>query len=432
MKIITDWILNETINNTALQSAKDIKSILDVHKFAYLPFECRTMKTSTSIYAIHLSSLKRLLFITSKKAIEGVRFEIERVRNHVQTIDNKTFDLQIDVINYESVHKILGNSYDCKILDECHRINANPRPYMSKRVKLLTSLRLDIPTILMSGTPDSEGSGLRFWQCKLCKFSPLFNMKWKYWVENYINVKHFKGSDGRLRSEYKQGKTSKIDELMKDVILRKSQIDAGICTVNKEITTMYYDFPNNLINVYNAINNNNISIINGFEVTAETSVSKLNKLHQLTGGTIIHDTGEAVLLSYSKIRQLIEQSNNFLQFAIVYNFKAELTLIMQYLDKIGYKYTTDLELFNTGDYRVFLGQQRAICEGVNLSIADALILYSFNYSATTYLQVIERLTNINRIKPIIIKVMLSKQGLIDNRIYSKLIKKQSFTGYHYA
>ena len=96
--------------------------VIAEHGFVYLAMEVRTGKTLTSLGIAKEMGVKRVLFITKKKAISSIEADYQMLRPR----------FSLDVINYESLHKIEG-SFDLVVLDEAHSMGAFPKP--SKRAK---------------------------------------------------------------------------------------------------------------------------------------------------------------------------------------------------------------------------------------------------------------------------------------------------------
>ena len=113
----------------------------------YLAMEVRTGKTLTSLGICQKIKAQRVLFITKKKAISSIVSDYKLLKP----------SFELEVINYESVHKIgLGFYPDVIIADEAHSLGAFATP--SKRAK---QLKNDLAIwksklILMSGTPTPE------------------------------------------------------------------------------------------------------------------------------------------------------------------------------------------------------------------------------------------------------------------------------------
>ncbi len=116
-------------------------------KFLYLSMEVRTGKTLTSLGIINkMMSVNNVLFITKKKAISSIEKDYELL--------NPSYSIQ--VINYESLHKVEPKGWDAIVCDEAHGMGAFPKP--SKRAKQVRDLirKNNCYVILLSGTATPE------------------------------------------------------------------------------------------------------------------------------------------------------------------------------------------------------------------------------------------------------------------------------------
>jgi hypothetical protein len=423
---------------TVIKSGTELYERMNKDQFAYVVFECRTMKTTTAFYSAKLANRKQVLFITSASAIKFIKSD------YIKFGFDKYFNLTL--ISYDSLHKLdLAIKYDYKIIDEFHKICADPKPRPSKRVQKLLKIPADIPTILMSATPDTEGAGVVYWQCQMCAYAPFYQMKWRNWVDNYINVKEINTGKFIVKS-YKNGISAKIDPIINKYKMTKTQSQAGFKRASKTFRTLkstFNDKQQQLCNLLNkstrktlmSVKNGSVILFqDGSSVTIKTVASRNNKLHQISGGTIIVQNADGEqgykLLSNNKIQSIVDDVNlhNFNKVVIVYVYQAELTLIQDFLQQ---DFTTDIEDFRQSNVKYLIRQQTSIDTGVDLHIANAMYLYSFNYSATTYLQVLERICHADKSEENRIIICLSDDG-IDNYIYNKcLTQKKSFTGRHY-
>ena len=127
--------------------------IIKRHRFLYLAMEVRTGKTLTSLGICHklldCSQDKKpnLLFITKKKAISSIEYDINLLNPGYHT----------HVINYESMHKLPVILWDAVIIDEAHGLGAFPKPSKrAKDIKELLRISRNAIVILMSGTPTPE------------------------------------------------------------------------------------------------------------------------------------------------------------------------------------------------------------------------------------------------------------------------------------
>ena len=91
--------------------------------------EVRTGKTLTAFGICNrLVSVRNVLFVTKKKAISSIL--------HDYSLHSHSFNLE--VINYESLHKIPKKKWDVIIIDEAHSLGAFPKK--NKRCKDLSTL----------------------------------------------------------------------------------------------------------------------------------------------------------------------------------------------------------------------------------------------------------------------------------------------------
>ena len=111
---------------------------------------------------------------------------------------------------------------------------------------------------------------------------------------------------------------------------------------------------------------------------------------------------------------------------VLCNYIKERELLLTNLSKS----TDDVQKFKYEDYQYFVGHIKTFSEGVDFSYADSMIIYSLNFSATTYLQSRERLENKERTKPILVHYLFTKDSL-DEYIYKAVTSKMNFTSKYY-
>ena len=110
-----------------IEISDNAAKILREKKIVYLAMQVRTGKTLTSLATAYKYGASKVLFVTKKKAISDI----------IDQFHQAGFDIEIKVVNYESLHKHDGD-YDLVILDEAHGLGAFPKP--SLRVKELPRL----------------------------------------------------------------------------------------------------------------------------------------------------------------------------------------------------------------------------------------------------------------------------------------------------
>lgn len=148
------------------------------------------------------------------------------------------------------------------------------------------------------------------------------------------------------------------------------------------------------------------------------------KLHQLYSGTIKFESGNHMVVDYSKAHFIKEKFKEN-KIAIFYKFKAELEALKIVFDN---HLTTDLKEFKETDKNIAL-QIVSGREGISLKQADYIVYYNIDFSATSYWQSRDRMTTKNRLNNSVYWVF-SKNG-IEDQIYKAVTKKKDYTVRHF-
>lgn len=100
-----------TLRDYQKMIVKEASEILFKSGFVYLAMEVRTGKTLTSMSVASLMKMKKVLFVTKKKALSNIQSDYELLSP----------DYEMEAINYESIHKVEDvHTFDMIILDEAH------------------------------------------------------------------------------------------------------------------------------------------------------------------------------------------------------------------------------------------------------------------------------------------------------------------------
>ena len=384
-------------------------TVLNRHKIVYLSMEVRTGKTLTALSIAR--GYKSVLFVTKKKAISSIQSDYNLLEPNYDIV----------IINYESLHKVEGN-FDLVIVDEAHSLGSFPKP--SKRVKDLLPLCKNKPIIYLSGTPTPESFSQIYHQLKISSYSPF-----KQYVNFYKSANAYVKVDrkmiaGNFINDYSNVNKDKIDKYSKGLFLSYTQKEAGFVNVINEniIPVKMLHVTKNLIKRLSKD-----LVIQGEEevILADTPVKLQQKIHQLSSGTIKFESGNYKVIDYSKC-EYIKKHFNSQKIAIFYKFKAE----FEALKETFTTWTNEIEEFNTKKDSVFLVQILSGREGINLSIADSLIFYNIDFSATSYFQARDRLTSKNRTKGNNVYWLFSVGG-IENKIYKCVKNKEDYTLNHF-
>jgi hypothetical protein len=385
--------------------------VLGEHGFVYIAMEVRTGKTLTSMGIAEGMEMKSMLFITKKKAISSIEGDYQMY--------GPSFDIQ--VINYESLHKIEG-TFDIIVLDEAHGMGAFPKPNKrSKQVKILIQ-KNDPLVILLSGTPTPESYSQMYHQIYSIPGNPFKKYKNFYrFCDDHVNVTQ-RPINGLYIKDYSKGRATIMDA-MQPYFISFSQKEAGF-KVDTTENIMHVKMSNITHNIARQLKKN--LVVEGKEevILADTPVKLMMKLHQIYSGTVKFESGASKILDFTKAEFIKDQFKGK-KIGIFYKFKEELNALKEvFQDNL----TADLKEFvNTGKniaLQIVSGR-----EGISLRQAECLVYYNIDFSATSYWQSRDRMTTKERLKNDVYWIF--SQGGIEDDIYKAVINKKDYTLNHF-
>ena len=386
-------------------------SVVDKHGFVYLAMEVRTGKTLTSLGIAKELGVSKVLFITKKKAISSIQDDYNKLDSN----------FEIDIINYESLHKIEG-SYDLVVLDEAHSLGAFPKPSKrAKQVKIIIQKNNPL-VILLSGTPTPESFSQMYHQIYAIPSNPFKRfMNFYKFCHEYVNVTEKKINGFNIR-DYSDGLPTIMDA-MKPYFISYSQKEAGFKTETKE-NVMHVDMSSLTYNLANKLKKDLVVQGKSEVILADTPVKLMMKLHQIYSGTIKFESGASTVLDLTKAKFILNQFCDK-KIAIFYKFKQELQALKKvFQDKL----TTELNEFTSTDKNIAL-QIVSGREGISLRQAQCLVYYNIDFSATSYWQSRDRMTTKNRLKNDVYWIF--SRGGIEDQIYKAVIGKKDYTLKHF-
>jgi len=434
-----------------IELSQQAAELLRSKKIAYLAMEVRTGKTFTALNAAALYRAKKVLFLTTKNGIKSIQEDYDKLNP----------DFEIVIINNESIHKITDNDFDLIISDEHHRCSAYSKP--NKVTKIMKQRFGSLPMIFLSGTPAIESVSQWFHSFYVSDHSPFKNCKnfyewfkimgcvhtefqtggaWK--TPNYSNsadvVKKYYSLDYRLISkndpEY-DVKRKLLDKKLNDALnrqkvaelkilsfvepylLKYTQADAGFTsTVNQKV--LYFEMQSQTNEMLKHLLRDRILEGKTETVLGDAASKLMSKVHQISNGTVIFESGKSAILDKSKA-EFIRRHFSDQKIAVFYFFQKELELLKEVF---GDSLTTDLETFNTSDKNIAL-QQVAGSEAISLKAANSLVYYSFGYSGKNFVQGIARMATIDRKEQNVYFVM--QNGDINSRIYQTVKSKKRYS-----
>lgn len=381
--------------------------ILQSKKIVYLNLEVRVGKTATSLEVCKLFNAKKVLFLTKKKAIGSIQEDYKNFGH--------TFEIQI--INNESVHKVIDKDFDLVISDENHRNSSYPK--MGVATKIIKQKFSHLPMIFLSGTICPESYSQIYHQFAISKYSP-FNQYPNFyrWAGTFVNIKKKYVSYGEL-NDYSDANIDLIKKYIDPYIISFSQKQAGFTTeVQENILTVpmkakTYDIIKKL---------KKDLIVEGKDevILADTGVKLMSKIHQLYSGTVKFESGNSMIIDDSKA-QFIKQKFDGVKIGIFYKFKEEYNLLKKVF---GENLCNTVEEFDSTEKNIAL-QIVSGREGISLKNAKYLIYLNIDFSATSYWQSRDRLSTMERLKNEVFWIFA--EGGIEFYIYKAVMNKKDFT-----
>jgi hypothetical protein len=335
------------------------REVINKHRFIYLAMEVRTGKTLTSLGIAQACGFRNVVFLTKKKAISSIVSDYKLL--------NPSF--KCEVINYESMHKLMITRCDFLILDEAHGLGAFPKP--SNRAKNVKEFirKFDCSVCLLSGTPTPESYSQMFHQVYGIPSNPFNHFKNFYaFAKDYVKVTR-KKINSMYINDYSKGKTS-ILRTMQPYTISYTQKEAGFKVETTE-KVLIVDMKESTYKVAAKLKKHNV--VEGKEETilGDTPVKLMNKLHQLYSGTIIFESNNGTILDYSKA-EFIKKHFKGKKIGIFYKFRQELKALQEIF---GDEITTDLDKFNSTNKSIAL-QIVSGREGISFKMAKALVYYN--------------------------------------------------------
>jgi len=385
--------------------------ILNDFGLCYLSMECRTGKTLTAFLTADRFGAKSVLFVTKIKAVPSVKSDYALL--------NPSYSLE--VVNYESVHKCSGE-YDFIILDEAHCLGAYPKP--SKRTIAAKEKCKGKPVLFLSGTPTPESYSQIYHQLWCSDRSPFAAYKTFYkWAVEYVN-KREKMVNGYRITDYSDADKSLIDEDASHLFVSYTQGEAGFST-NIIEHVRKVPMPMRTSVIWHDLYSKKVAKVGDHVILGDTPAKLLDKLHQISGGTVIAEDGTHLILDTSKC-EYVKQKFAGKKLALFYCYQSEFDLLKQWFPN----WTDSPEEFQASSDKVFICQVRRAREGVRLDTAEALVFYSFEYSFLSYEQGRNRLVSKEREEAADVYFLCSVPGL-DETILEAVHGKKDFTLSYY-
>ena len=333
----------------------------------------------------------------------------------------KYHEYDFDVTNYEQVTKCDPNAYNLVIIDEAHNFGAFPRP--SQRISDFCRFCAGKPLIYLSGTPFVESPNAAYSQFCLSSYSPFRHFKNAYAYFKAHGTPDLVWVGGKQIESYKKGV---LPPIVNDYIVKVTYEDAGFKYQNTDIIHPLTS-PQIAEILWGAVKTRiasddydikhweardgregNYYTPAGQEYPLENIPALMQFLHRACGGFY-----EDLTLPQEKLRWLLNFTQNSGKTAIMCYFRQEQEQIAQEFAK-----NPRVSVFSSTKY----------CEGIDLSDFDTYILYSFGYSGAKFIQLRDRIVNLNKDKATQVHIPLIADT-IDADIYERVSQKLNYNNF---
>jgi SNF2 family DNA or RNA helicase len=298
------------------------------------------------------------------------------------------------IINYDGIPAIAeaaisNNMFDLIVIDEANAY----KNVQTKRWKIMHKLvKPNTWLWMLTGTPAAQSPVDAYGLGKLCvpQRAPRFFGDYRDSVMQTL---------GPFRWVPRQNAQQIVFDMLQPAIrFEKSQ-----CLDLPPVTLIYRDAPLTAQQnkYYKELKNQMLMEAAGEEISSINAASKMNKLLQISCGSVYTDSGSVVDFDVSNrlsvVEEVIDESSH--KVLVFVPFRHTITLLNDYLTKAGIKCemihgdvqvrnrTSIFKRFQEGtDIKVLIIQPQAAAHGVTLTAADTIIWYAPVTSTETYLQ----------------------------------------------
>ena len=388
---------------------------LNLYQIAYMQCEMRTGKTKTAMDALNrIDDVANVLWIAPLKAVPDVK----------QQAKEMPLTYLLTVINKEQLHKYTANRYDAVVIDEAHNFGGFPKPSLCafRLRKIAAKYHL-----LLSGTSFADACGSQmFHQLWACYGNQIWSEYKNFYAwarAGYVNPKQIRTGAATTVTDYSEANADWIKDSIGHIWVALTQKEAGgFLEVEEEYLEV--DMGEQTRTLLKAMKKDNVFYFKSEAVcSAPTPASVCNKLHQLSGGSVIDDDNNAHVISWEKVRAIntyIMQHPNE-RIAVYYAYIKEGEMLRE---RIIAPVASTPEQFRESLNSVFIGQHQSNKEGIDLRLADVIIMYSTPWSHVCYAQIKQRANVRGREIPSRLLWLVGKWG-IDSHIIKALQEKAS-------
>lgn len=351
------------------------------------------------------------LVLTKKAAIEGWA----KYSQH----------FSFDCVNYEKLSKLCADDYYFIIIDEAHNFGAFPR--LTQRTKIAREFCAKKPLIFLSGTPCIESANSLYSQLSLSTCSPFRNFKNGYEFFAYYGISDKRYIAGNYIESYKLCRKDDIFAQTDPISVKITFESAGLSYKNTDKPIIISNRDSAKIKELSSVAIKTEFLTNSYIIdyypsgkhyihadplptdpALENASAILQCTHRICGGFYNDFKLPQPKLEWLK-RFVAEHEGE--KIAVMAYFKQE-------QDDLG-------KLFKDRQNVVIYSSTR-YCEGIDLSGYDHYILYSFGYSGAKFVQLRDRIININKLDRETRVIIPLLEDCVDLMVYNRVSQKLDF------
>ena len=178
--------------------------------------------------------------------------------------------------------------------------------------------------------------------------------------------------------------------------------------------------------VYRGMEDEQLALVDGEEVTAFSAASVYNKLLQMANGGVYTDAGGVVEVHSRKTDALAEivEASQGQPILVFYHYRHDLTRLRKaFPEAKTLGGTEDIRAWNEGRIRMLLAQPASMGHGLNLQAGGHIIVwYGLTWSLELYEQANARLYRQGQQHGVVIHRLIA-EGTIDRQVATRLEKK---------
>jgi len=359
---------------------------------AYLSWKERCGKTLTALLTAENSTASSVLIVTKKKAIAGWN----------DTLTAWYHRTKFTVINYESLHKVVG-TFDLVIVDEAHHaISSTGRPSATwKKLKKFTHGKA---VLYLSATPYAEHLGLIYHQLKLSSWTPFTEKNFYEWFKVY-GISNLTRTPYGLVEQYNKYKDEEILKKISHLFNFKTREEVGI-EHEPTVRLVKVALEQYTLDLMKELHKESVIEVGDEQIVCDSPM-KLRSVHYQLEGSTVKGTLDILLPTREKVQYIM--ANYPPDVAVMAHFIAERALLKLMLPD-AHIYSSD------GD-----------AEGTDMSNHHKLVVYSMSEKTSKYTQRLARQANHNRTEPIEVDILVCDKPAIGMGIYESVaLKKANF------